>query len=85
MLLSVLILEMSNEEEHPYCWPFRTEAKRSVGSKRLEADHDDPSKKNVDDVQKTEISISADGHFGDMKKALTRDPSKRPRVCMYAR
>ena len=35
-----------------------------------------------DDGQKTEISISADGDFGDMKK--TETPSKRRRVGRYA-
>ena len=54
--------------------------------KLLEADHDDPSKDFFDDGQKTEISISADGDFGEMKK--TETPSKRRReswqVCYKA-
>ena len=43
--------------------------------KLIEAGHDDPSK---DDVQKTEILISADGDFGEMKNTGT--PSKRRTV-----
>ena len=41
----------------------------------LEADHDDPSKGFFDDGQKTEISFSADGDFGEIKK--TETPLKR--------
>ena len=35
--------------------------------KLLDADHEDTSKYFYDDGQKTEISISADGYFGEMK------------------
>ena len=48
----------------------------------LDADHDDPCKDFCDDGQKTEIAISADGDFGEMKKMET--PSKRRRVGRYA-
>ena len=43
--------------------------------KLLDADHDDPRNDFFDDVKKTEISVSADGDFGEMKK--TETPSKR--------
>ena len=50
--------------------------------KLLEADHDDQSNDFFDDSQKTEICISADGDFGEMKK--TETPSKIRRVGRYA-
>ena len=46
--------------------------------KLLDADHDDTRKYFFDGGQKTEISISATGYFGEMKK--TETPSKRRRV-----
>ena len=36
--------------------------------KRVDADHDDTSKHFFDDGQMSDISISADGYFGEMKK-----------------
>ena len=48
----------------------------------LDADRDDPCKDFFDDGQKTEIAISVDGDFGEMKKMET--PSKRRRVGRYA-
>ena len=50
--------------------------------KLLDADHDDTRKYFFDDDQKTEISISAAGCFGEMKK--TETSSKRRRVGRYA-
>ena len=50
--------------------------------KLLDADHDDTKKYFFDDGQKTEISISAAGYFGEMKNSET--PSKRRRFGRYA-
>ena len=36
--------------------------------KLLDVDHDDPSKDFFDDVQNTELSVSADGDSGEIKK-----------------
>ena len=46
--------------------------------KHLEADHDDPSTDCFDDSQNMEISVTADGYSGEMKKRET--PSKSRRV-----
>ena len=51
--------------------------------KLLDADNDVPSNDFFDDGHTTEISISADGYFGEMKK--TETPSKRWRVGRYPR
>ena len=50
--------------------------------KLLDADHDDTMKYFFDDGQRKEISISAAGYFGEMKK--TETPSKRRRVGKYS-
>ena len=50
--------------------------------KRLDANRDDPSKDFFDDGQKTEISISADGDFGEMKKTETSSTKVGELACM---
>ena len=50
--------------------------------KLLDADHDNTRKYFFDYGQKTEISISEAGYFGEMKK--TETPSTRWRVGRYA-
>ena len=50
--------------------------------KLLDADHDDTRKYFFDDGQKTEISISAAGYFGEMKN--TETASERRIVGRYA-
>ena len=52
-------------------------------SKVLDADHDDPCKYFFHDGQKIEISIFADGDFGEMKNMETL--SKRRRVQLACR